>query len=150
VALCTAVGDQTVPTIAADATGGAIVAWQDGQNGAGNNDIYAVRVRSNGLITAVSPVASQEFAPALVHPNPFHSQLTIDFSMTVETPVRMEVFDLAGRRVRVSPTTFLSPGRHSLTWDGHADDGSLPIGGIYFVRVSGPGLEVSKRVVRLN
>lgn len=46
VALCTAAGSQSAPSIVADGTGGAIVAWADPRNA--NSDIYARRVLSNG------------------------------------------------------------------------------------------------------
>jgi hypothetical protein len=45
-ALSTALDSQWYPTIVADSTGGAIVAWQDARNG--NYDIYAQRVQANG------------------------------------------------------------------------------------------------------
>lgn len=149
VALCTAAGDQTVPGIVADGTGGAIVAWQDGVHGTSNYDIYATRVRSNGLVTDVAPAAA-EFAPPLAIPNPFIGQVTITFSLSAATPVRMEVFDVAGRRVWGSPISTLGAGRRSLTWDGRTDDGRARRGGIYFIRVHGPGVEASRRVVRVN
>jgi hypothetical protein len=43
VALCTAAGNQILPTIVSDGAGGAIVTWQDARSGT-NNDIYAQRV----------------------------------------------------------------------------------------------------------
>jgi len=48
VALCTATGDQTNPTITSDGAGGAIVAWRDYRSG--NNDIYARRVNASGAV----------------------------------------------------------------------------------------------------
>jgi hypothetical protein len=42
VALCTAAGGQTSPTIATDGAGGAIITWID--NRSGNSDIYAQRI----------------------------------------------------------------------------------------------------------
>jgi len=152
VALSTATGEQRNPVIIGDGSGGVIVALQDGRNGAGNNDIYAQRVTSSGSIavTAVPPLANQEFAPPLAWPNPFSDQVSIAFSLSTATPVRFEVFDVAGRRVWTSRTSLLDPGRHSLTWDGHADDGHVQGGGIYFLRVRGPGTQASRTVVRVK
>ena len=45
-AVCTATGDQAVPTIASDGASGAIVTWFDPRSG--NNDIYAQRVDKAG------------------------------------------------------------------------------------------------------
>ncbi len=50
VAICTATGDQTNPTIISDGSGGAIITWQDGRNGNGNPDIYAQRVNASGTV----------------------------------------------------------------------------------------------------
>jgi hypothetical protein len=47
IALCTAGYSQTLPRIAPDGSGGAIVAWQD-ERGGSNNDIYAQRVDASG------------------------------------------------------------------------------------------------------
>ncbi|MGD1047581.1 MAG: T9SS type A sorting domain-containing protein [Candidatus Krumholzibacteriaceae bacterium] len=47
VALCTATGDQMVPSIASDGAGGAIVAWHDYRSGA-DRDVYAQKVNASG------------------------------------------------------------------------------------------------------
>ena len=46
VALCTATGDQWLPTIAPDGAGGAIVTWTDYRSG--NRDVYAQRISAGG------------------------------------------------------------------------------------------------------
>jgi len=143
-----AVGDQDHSSIVPDATGGAIVTWQDARAGAGNRDIYAVRVRSNGLVTAVPPAASQDVAPALAWPNPFNSRVSIAFNLSQATPVHIEVEDVAGRRVWSTPTQSLPAGRHSLAWSGETDAGTAAAAGIYFLRVSGAGIAVSRPVIR--
>lgn len=46
VPICTAANNQIAPAIVTDGAGGAIIAWQDGRNGA--DDIYAQRVVASG------------------------------------------------------------------------------------------------------
>lgn len=48
VAVCTAVGNQMVPTIVADGAGGAIIAWHDFRPGPFDAEIYAQRVNAQG------------------------------------------------------------------------------------------------------
>ena len=48
VAVCTAVGNQMVPTIVADGAGGAIVAWHDFRPGPFDAEIYSQRVSAQG------------------------------------------------------------------------------------------------------
>jgi len=50
--VCTATGNQNLPCITADGSGGAIIAWQDGRSGT-SDDIYASKVSSNGQIVPV-------------------------------------------------------------------------------------------------
>jgi hypothetical protein len=49
VGICTASGFQSQPTIAADGSGGAIIAWQDFRNGS-HLDIYAQRIDASGAV----------------------------------------------------------------------------------------------------
>jgi len=48
VIICSATGDQNYPQLIADGEGGAIIVWQD--NYSGNDDIYAQRVNSGGVV----------------------------------------------------------------------------------------------------
>jgi hypothetical protein len=51
VAICTAADEQGLPTIVADGSGGAVVAWHDNRNGALTAfDIYAQRINSAGAV----------------------------------------------------------------------------------------------------
>jgi hypothetical protein len=50
VGLCTAVGDQTVPAIAGDPLGGAVVAWSDLRTGGNGTDIFAQHVNLAGAV----------------------------------------------------------------------------------------------------
>jgi hypothetical protein len=49
VALCTAPGDQSHPTLTSDSAGGAIVTWQDNRSSS-YTDIYAQRVNASGSV----------------------------------------------------------------------------------------------------
>jgi hypothetical protein len=50
VQLCSAVGGEDQPTIAADGSGGAVIAWRDFRAGTDQNDIYAQRVNASGVV----------------------------------------------------------------------------------------------------
>lgn len=149
VGLCTASGSQETPVIATDGSGGAWVAWQDGRNGAGSEDIYILRVNPSGTVLAVTP-DSRIALDARVLPNPFASRVEIRFTLASSAAVRLEVFDVHGRTLLRSEATTLAGGRHSLAWDGRTDAG-VPAGeGLYFLRVTGPGIAISRSVVRLK
>ena len=48
VPVCTSAGNQTVPQVLSDGSGGVLITWQDARSGI-SNDIYAQRVNSSGV-----------------------------------------------------------------------------------------------------
>lgn len=52
------------------------------------------------------------------------------------TPVRVEAYDVAGRRVAVPFNGALPPGVHHLTWDGRAGAAGRAASGLYFLKVT--------------
>uniref|UniRef100_A0A832I305 Choice-of-anchor D domain-containing protein n=1 Tax=Eiseniibacteriota bacterium TaxID=2212470 RepID=A0A832I305_UNCEI len=89
---------------------------------------------------AALPAASRLFAP---YPNPLRGSATVRFDLARPAAARVEVFDLAGRRVARLADRAFEPGSYRLEWNG-ADDAGRPVGaGLYFVRLSGDGVAPS-------
>jgi hypothetical protein len=70
IAICTSVNGQETPTVVSDGAGGAIISWADQRNG--NNDVYAQRVTSTGVVrwasngVAVTIASGDQVAPKIV------------------------------------------------------------------------------------
>jgi hypothetical protein len=152
VALCTAARNQTSPVVAADGTGGAIVAWQDLRNGNVNDDdddIYAQRVSASGGI----PTAVTTLTPALPlmvgdnYPNPFTRGTSFDVTTRQESAVTVEVFDVAGHRVRSILMGRVPAGASRVAFDGLDDRAHALPSGVYFYRVHAGGETVTKKMV---
>jgi endonuclease/exonuclease/phosphatase family metal-dependent hydrolase len=106
-----------------------------------------LRARPAGGTVAVgdpAPATTQLYPP---FPNPAQAGTTIRFDLAVASPARVEVFDLAGRRVAALADGTFAPGRYTLRWDGRDASGAGLGAGLYFVRLSVPG--VRSDVVRL-
>ena len=135
VALCTADSSQVDATIASDGGGGAIVAWQDYRN-LTNPDIYAQRVQANGQLGGtvdVSGDAALAFALDPVRPNPSRGgMLTVRFTLPTAAPARLELLDVAGRRIASREVGSLGAGQHTL--DLGAGQHLAP--GLYLVRLT--------------
>lgn len=66
-------------------------------------------------------------------PNPFQSVTRVGFELPERARVRLQLFDVQGRRVRVLlDDVDLAPGRHSVVWDGLDGSGHRVSGGRYF------------------
>jgi predicted lipoprotein with Yx(FWY)xxD motif len=146
--VCTVANDQQLPTIAADGAGGAFVCWQDLRSGT-NTDIYMHHLDPNGLVLSV-PGGIQALSIARAWPNPFLESVRLAFVLPAAATVRLEVFDVRGRCVRAHEPGLLAAGEQALAWDGRSSAGSPAGPGIYYLRVTGPGIALARRVVRLE
>jgi hypothetical protein len=84
-------------------------------------------------------VSAPRLLPA--RPNPFNPRTTLRFELPAAAHARLEIFDLAGRRIRTLVSTSLSAGPHEVTWDGTDARGCAAPSGNYVARLTA-GMEV--------
>ena len=100
----------------------------------------------SGDITAVEPaVATLYFAAP--RPNPARDAVRFEIGVPRAGEVTLEVFDLAGRRVRVLGSGPRPAGRASVVWDLGDQTGARVLPGVYLVRARLSGAEAVRRVV---
>ena len=68
-------------------------------------------------------------------PNPFNPRTTIAFDLPESGPVRLCVFDVAGRLVRTLVDESLPRGSHEAAWDGRDSSGREAASGSYLARL---------------
>lgn len=75
-------------------------------------------------------------------PNPFNPHTSIHFDLPQGegglVPVRLEIYDGAGRRIRTLVDRALGPGSHAVIWDGRGDTGHAMASGRYIYRLTTP------------
>ena len=88
------------------------------------------------------------FADFDVHVSPNPARGSVEFAIVGATgPVRVDVFNVAGRKIRSLTGTPDAVGVRTLAWDRRDGEGSRVADGIYFVRANLGGRAVTKRVV---
>ena len=70
------------------------------------------------------------FSLTSIYPNPFNQRSVVSFTLEQAGEVRLTVFDITGREVRVLHATPLQAGNHEVVWDAEGI-----ASGIYFVRL---------------
>lgn len=105
-----------------------------------NNELYLCSFDGNiyRLFMSTTSVSTPAPAPGslgVVHPNPFQSSATIEFSLAVRSRVTLEIFDVAGRRVAMLMDETAGAGAHTATWNGRDANGSPQPSGVYFCRL---------------
>lgn len=83
-------------------------------------------------------------------PNPFNPRTKITFTLPCRTQVRLDVFDLAGRRVATPLQGDLPPGLHEAVWDGRDGEGRGVPSGPYLYRLSWAGEHLTRRMLLLK
>ncbi|MCP4293957.1 MAG: T9SS type A sorting domain-containing protein [bacterium] len=89
-------------------------------------------------------------ATILLHqnaPNPFNPSTTISYELNEDGPMRLEIFDMAGRLVRILAQENQVQGRHELNWNGRNREGRVAAAGVYFYRLSAEGQDMTKRML---
>jgi subtilisin family serine protease len=103
-----------------------------------------------GWADAAEPVARPSFAFHAPQPNPSATTSTFRFTLARPAAVRLEIFDVSGRRIRVIDRAGATAGGQTVSWDGADDTGRTSPAGTYFARLSTAGRQATQRVVRIR
>ncbi len=101
-------------------------------------------LRLGGLATGVED-GLFDFTPGPVWPNPFTSETALEFSLARESDLRLRVFDIRGREVRVISRDGAGPGVQRLAWDGRDARGRRQAQGVYLLRLELDGRRAASR-----
>ena len=75
---------------------------------------------------------------------------TISYALPEAGAVELTIFDLLGRRVATLVADGREAGRYAVTWNGLDDDGERTASGLYFYRLSAPGVAVTRKMMLLQ
>jgi len=93
---------------------------------------------------ALGPDAVFFFAP---QPVPFAESSTLSYSLKRAGQVRVAVYDVAGRRLRLLEQGRRAAGLHRLRWDGLEATGQRAASGVYLAVIEALGERHSRRLV---
>ena len=85
-----------------------------------------------------------------VAPNPVLDATTFEFALDREAEVRLELFDLQGRRVATPIFGRLPAGPVRAGWDLRRDSGAMVEPGLYFARLETLGRTLYSRVTVID
>ncbi len=76
-----------------------------------------------------------QFALLSNYPNPFNPSTTISFRLSTTAPVRLDIYNGLGQKVRTLLNKTATAGPHSVGWDGRDEAGRLMASGLYIYRL---------------
>ncbi|MFH1843110.1 MAG: T9SS type A sorting domain-containing protein [bacterium] len=83
-------------------------------------------------------------------PNPFNPRTTIRFELAESEHVRLEVYDLAGRRVKTLLDEWLSAGLYARQWSAKGENGESVPSGLYVCRLTAGELVETQRLTLIK
>jgi len=83
------------------------------------------------------------------YPNPANPETNISFSLPRSQRISLDIFSIAGWKVKTISRGFLHRGSYNLLWDGKDDVGRNVASGVYFIRLKGEGGAVKTQKVTI-
>ncbi len=126
-----------------DSLGNTWVVWMRNNGIEQGLDLYANVIDREGnwgqyTVSSPEPVHTSNLPDQLIltaFPNPFNPAVSIGYDLNKTQQVKLVVYDLLGRQVRVLREGVFPAGRHRVTWDGLTGAGQEVAAGTYFLRL---------------
>ena len=90
------------------------------------------------------------FSLAKNYPNPLRTSTTIKFALPKNSHVRMDVYNVAGQKVKTLVNDNLNAGHHSVPWNGANDNGQKVAAGVYLVRMATSEFSATRKMTVLR
>jgi hypothetical protein len=111
----------------------------------------SLQVDSTVTLTAIQedemPV---QYALRANYPNPFNPTTTIAYDLPQRTNVRLQIFDVKGRKVKALVNESQPAGRHEAIWDGRDSSNNPVASGVYFYKLIAGDFVETRRMVLLK
>ena len=122
--------------------------------------LFSATVESDGTyaLLAIGPGSSQlpkasSFNLAQNSPNPFNPSTFITFTVPGDESVNsfsLKIYNLRGQVIKTLVDGNVSPGTHTIQWDGRANNGRDVPSGVYFYRMNAPDATMTRKMILLR
>lgn len=84
------------------------------------------------------------------HPNPFNPSTAIEYYLPEKAGVRLEIFDVAGRRIAALQNGEQERGAHVAVWNGNDGRGAPVASGVYVCRLTAGKESLTRKMILLR
>jgi hypothetical protein len=84
------------------------------------------------------------------YPNPFKTDTIISYSVKDDSPVKIEIFNQKGQKVKTLINGKEKSGNHTIKWSGDDENGKAVSNGIYMYRMSSGKYSDSKKMILIK
>jgi len=109
-------------------------------------DLGALEYGAPTTIPAI-PYNMEGYSLSQNYPNPFSNKTAITYNILIARQVKVIIYNLTGRKIRILSDGSATAGPHSVEWDGKDDLGKTMESGVYIYQLSdGSGYVVSRKM----
>ena len=121
--------------------------------GAGGSDVFINKITADGATSVEDDEESQlpeDFALSQNYPNPFNLSTTIAFTLEQRADATLTIYNVLGQTVREWSLGEVSPGIHSIQWNGLDSYGYEVASGIYLYSLRADERRLTRKMVLLK
>ena len=108
-------------------------------------------VETNALALNDGEMIPTEFALHQNYPNPFNPSTQISFDVpNGSESVRLNIYNILGKKVNTLINEIINPGRHTLEWNAKDVEGNPVASGIYFYELSSSTFSARKKMLLIR
>tara|TARA_Y100001980_G_C14294228_1_gene124106 strand:- start:184 stop:540 length:357 start_codon:yes stop_codon:yes gene_type:complete len=91
-----------------------------------------------------------EFSLSQNYPNPFNPITNIEYSMSKNSNVSINIYDISGKLVKKLLNESKNPGFHSVRWDSKNNVGKKVSSGLYFYKMQTDNFEQVRKMILMR
>lgn len=120
-----------------------------------SNNAYVLFVDDVKVISTDGTGNDDPIEPAVTvlngnFPNPFNPVTNIKFSLKEAAPVSIDIYNVAGQKVKTLVNGKAKAGANQVTWNGTDNNGKKVASGVYFYRMSSGKYSSTKKMVLMK
>lgn len=113
-------------------------------------NVTITQIKNPSDVGSTKPVTPNSMQLNQNYPNPFNPSTSISYYMDLAGKVKIDVYDLLGRKVNTLVDSFKSQGKYSVIWNGCDFSGNALPGGVYLYCMSKGNIRETKKMVLLK
>ncbi|MBN1231874.1 MAG: T9SS type A sorting domain-containing protein [Candidatus Coatesbacteria bacterium] len=102
--------------------------------GSGYADVYLYKTEKETGFSAQKIIPKKESASIATYPNPFRSNVNINYSIKEDGQIKLQIFDISGKLMKTLVDEKKQKGNYSLIWQANTD--KKINGGVFFIKLS--------------
>ena len=108
-----------------------------------------VQVTISSTVETMS-INALEFELTQNYPNPFNPVTTIDYTLSQNSQMRLDIYDMTGRQIKNLVNQNQQAGQYSVIWDGTTDYGERAASGMYMYKMTAGEFQKTCRMTLLR